>query len=43
MADWKDDPEVQAALARAAEISAIMALPEEPRPDWPPGACTRYR
>jgi hypothetical protein len=29
MADWADDPAVRDALARAREISAILALPED--------------
>lgn len=28
MAHWADDPDVQRAIARAAEITAILALPE---------------
>ena len=30
MADWADDPAVRDALARARDITAILALPEEP-------------
>jgi hypothetical protein len=29
VADWTDDPAVQEAMARAREIAAILALPEE--------------
>lgn len=29
MADWKDDPAVREAMARAQEITAILVLPEE--------------
>jgi hypothetical protein len=41
-AEWKDDPEVRDAMARAAEVLAILALPDEEEARAGLAACGLY-